>query len=160
MTEAQDPRWREISASLRKGKLFVKMPISRAWMLTVVLRTALGKCDEALDPIKYLKEDLLGFLVREIDGARELEHRSIFYQVPEETGRKDVALLREHLEPSDNTHEIRYFCEVLEAGLNGNPGVDWISRVGGPKSSTPSLDLDLAMDDIEINLDDVLDDIS
>lgn len=151
MSNAQDPRWREMSASLRKGQLFVKMPVSQAYLLSLALNHALEDC-LTKEAEEYLRKDLLEFLIREIEGARSLQHQSIFYQVPSETALKDANLLRDELEAHDHSGIIERFRTTLESGLEDDPRVDWIRRVGGPGPScdfeslptpAPFIDFDL-----------------
>lgn len=151
-----DPRWKETSASLREGVLFVKMPVSQAFMLILVLQSLLKQYDPNLagKGNRYLKEDFLDFLIKEVEGARALGHYSVFYQVPEEAARKDSALLLS-LAGTDTFGILSHFQQVLEAGLREDPEVDWIARVGGPSPNANLLSLDEPMD---LDLEEVSDD--
>ncbi len=103
----QDPRWTEISASLRKGKLYVKMPREKVKPFLEAL--------EAESQDLYLKEVLES-------------PRSFVLCAPVDDWNQDLITLKD-LRPSVVVTE---FILVLEAGLRNEDLVDWIARIGGP----------------------------
>lgn len=122
----QDPKWLELSASLRQGSLYVKMPMLRAHELLMCLNMAsLLRTDAGISPVAELTE----FLHSEYQRAT---NPSLFYAANADDVRKDIEALRA-VEPRDRTEPLQQFRETLEAGLRNDPQVDWIRRVGGPE---------------------------
>lgn len=103
----QDPRWSEVSASLRKGKLYVKMSREKTLLLVHALTTQ--------------HKDL---------GEKEtLESARAFVFADSTDGwNQDLAILK-GMVPSATLQEI---ILAIEAGLRNDAQVDWVSRVGGP----------------------------
>ena len=112
----QDPRWTEISASLRQGKLYIKMPREKV----APLLEALGAENQDL----YLKEVL------------ESPKAFVLYGSTDDWN-KDLITLK-GLKPSVVVTEL---VLAIEAGLRNEDQVDWISRIGGPsREGLDSLD--------------------
>ena len=104
----QDPKWTEVSASLRKGKLYVKVPHFKVPVLIQALLAA--------------EEDLLSKEILESTKA------FVFYG-PTDDWNEDLTTLR-----SMKTQDLMVveFALAIEAGLRNEAQVDWISRAGGP----------------------------
>jgi hypothetical protein len=122
-----DPERGNFSASLRKGSLYVKMPLKKALGLVQALELAGFLTGDVEDPNPAA--EFQDFLAGEY---RRATNQSLFYAVDVEGARKDIESLM-LVEPQDESGLIRTFCDCLEAGLRNDPGVDWIGRVGGPK---------------------------
>lgn len=103
----QDPRWSEASASLRKGKLYVKLSREK----TLLLVAALTKQHKDLGEKETLESPKSFVFADSTDGWNE-----------------DLVVLK-GLEPAASIQEI---ILAIEAGLRNDAQVDWISRVGGP----------------------------
>lgn len=128
-----DPKWQEFSASLRKGELFVKMPIGKARALYIVWQIVSSHVHER-DIIECWNLDKLFKLVSdEAAGSQEYGIKSVFYSSTVESCQKDIEALQKFGE-EDKTGVFRLFKETLEKGLRSDPEVDWVSRVGGPKA--------------------------
>jgi hypothetical protein len=110
---SQDSQWTEISASLRKGKLYVKMPR--------------GKVDTLIKALFDEQKDLLKKEV--LESAKSF----VFYGSTDDWN-EDLMTLKE-LNSSETVTEL---ILAVEAGLRNEAWVDWVSRVGGP----PREDLD------------------
>ena len=123
-----DPRYQEFSASLRQGKVFVKMPCSKASMLVAFWGAIRPACREE---VQTGLQDLFDLLKQEFTDSQEYQLRSVFYQLPQDLCQKDIDLLCE-AEKQDLTGIFRMFRETLEKGIHNDPLVDWISHVGGP----------------------------
>lgn len=123
-----DPRWREFSASLRKGQLYVKMPTGSGTALVTTLEIAgvVSKSD-AVDP-------LISFLRSEIQRHTNPSLYLAFSIAQAEQDVKAVRVVEDCL--ADSRFLVR-FREALEAGLRNDPSVDWITRVGGPRPDEP-----------------------
>lgn len=149
-----DPKWQEFAASLRKGQVYVKMPIGRARALMMVWHiisssTKLTQDQKLVDRINTafkLIED-------EAVGSQTYGIKSVFYMVPMDQCRKDIEALSIFAE-KDLTGVFRSFKESLEKGLQSDPEVDWISRVGGPQPH-PFEALEREPDPIDLSLDDL-----
>lgn len=125
-----DVRWVEISASLRGPVLFVKLPVERGRQILLILEDIVRK-DQYVPQRNYL----LGyhdFLLEQTRATFAAGQRSLVYSLPV----KEVTLLVEHLkqvEDGDVLGVLECLRKVLEAGLQDNRDVDWISRLeGGP----------------------------
>lgn len=103
----QDPHWTEVSASLRNGLLYVKLPREKAIFLVQTLIRE--------------NQDLIRKQILESDKT------FVFYGSTDDWNR-DLLTLKA-LEPS---RVITEFILAVEAGLRNEAQVDWISRVGGP----------------------------
>ncbi len=132
-TDLCDPGWQEFGASLRKDQLYVKMPLKKAQALIIAVDMA-GFMTGDLEDVSPA-EGLLSFLRGEL---RRATNQSIFYVIPVTEVKKDIEQLI-LIEPKDRIGLIQRFRVTLEAGLRNDPQVDWITRVGGPKSD-PSPD--------------------
>jgi hypothetical protein len=105
--ERQDPQWQEASASLRKGKLYVKLSRAKTLLLVAEMTRQnkdIGEKDVLESPKSFVFAD-------STDGWNQ-----------------DVAVLK-GMEPSATVQEL---ILAIEAGLRNEAQVDWISRVGGP----------------------------
>lgn len=122
-----DPFWQCFGASLRKDILYVKMPLSRAQRLLDSMELASFLTGDVTE-VKPVDE-LLAFLREQFQAAT---NQSLFYRIPAEEARKDIANLIT-LEPRDRSGIIQKFRFSLEKGLRDDPKVDWITRMGGPK---------------------------
>lgn len=130
--EKLDPRWQMISASLRKGQLYVKMPIAKARALMMVWQiissaTKLTHDQKLVDRVNTafkLIED-------EAVGSQTYGIASVFYMVSDAECQEDIDALMSFV-AEDKTGILQSFKEALEAGLRSDPEVDWIARVGGP----------------------------
>lgn len=103
----QDPRWTEVSASLRGGILHVKMPREKA----IALVTELTRQDQDLSSKKVLDSE-----------------RSLVFSGPIDDWNHDLVVLKA-LEPSALVAEV---VLAISAGLVNDVRYDWLSRVGGP----------------------------
>jgi hypothetical protein len=102
-----DSQWEEVSASLRQGILYVKVPRE--------------KVQPFLDALVQEEEDLI------LKQVLESEKAFVFYG-PTDDWNEDLTTLKGLL-PSSVVEE---FISVVEAGLRNDARVDWISRIGGP----------------------------
>ena len=127
-----DPGWQGFAASLRKGQVYVKMPIDKACTLCtawhVISDRIQGRTIEC-----HVLDQLFKLINDEALGSREYGIRSMFYVATVESCQKDVEALRSFAE-KDLTGVFKLFKEALEKGLQSDPGVDWIARVGGPQA--------------------------
>jgi len=113
----QDSRWTEISASLRKGTLYVKMPREKVIFLIEVLT--------------HEKQDLI---TKEILDSR----KAFVFFGPTDDWNEDLITLKA-LGSSSFVKEtpsligtVQELVLAIEAGLRNEDLFDWISRVGGP----------------------------
>lgn len=127
----RDPKWQEMSASRREGKLLVKLPVTKAHDLLSSLFIILRLEELPPETLTYLRKDFEGFLREEVQGCQELHLNSLIYTLPLATAQKDVDML-EAVEKLDETGLIKVLRETLIAGIRGESKVDWITRVGGP----------------------------
>lgn len=127
----RDPKWQEMSASRREGKLLVKLPVTKAHDLLHSLAIILRLEDLPPDTLTYLRKDFESFLREEVQGCQEMNLNSLIYTIPLSTAQKDVDMLG-LVETFDETGLIKVLRETLIAGIQGESKVDWISRVGGP----------------------------
>jgi hypothetical protein len=151
-----DPRWTEISASLRRRSLFLKMPLRTASTIVKVLENILEK--PANPTQESLKSGLLAMLQEEVSGAIEYYLWSIFCRIPAREAAQLADSLLE-IELLDSTKLLSGLRQTLNLGLLNDPKVDWISRVGGPPPdgslhglipNPDPIDIDLS----ELSLDD------
>lgn len=152
-----DPRWTEISASLRRRSLFLKMPLRTASTIIKILENILEKPENPTQ--ESLKSGLLAMLQEEAAGAREYALWSIFCRIPAREAARMADLLLE-IEPLDSTKLLSELRQTLNLGLLNDPKVDWISRVGGPPPEGSIHGLVPNPDPIEIDLSDLLPDDS
>ena len=113
----QDPKWREVSASLRKGTLYVKMPREKVILLVEALAAE--------------KQDLIRKEILESPRA------FVFYGSTDDWNEDLVTL--EALGSSGFVREtpslitvVKEFITIVKAGLRNEAEVDWILRIGGP----------------------------
>ena len=103
----EDSKWRECSASLRKGTLYVKMPRVKAIILVRMLGVE--------------KQDLLR--------KRILESGKAFvFCGSTDDWNKDLLTLKS----LRNSAVVSELVLAIKAGLRNEVWVDWISRVNGP----------------------------
>lgn len=123
-----DPLWKQFSASLREGQLYVKMPIGSGTCLVTSLEIAsvVSKSEVALPLIKFLQDEL-----------ERHTNPSLYFALTVSQAEKDIEVVREVEGSLSDPRYVARFREVLEAGLRNDLSVDWIARVGGPKSSAP-----------------------
>ena len=152
-----DPRWTEMSASLRRRSLFLKMPLRTASTIIKILEALLEKPKTPTE--ESLKSGLLAMLQEEVDGAREYHLWSIFCSIPAREAAQVADSLLE-IEPLDSTKLLSELRQTLNSGLLNDPKVDWISRVGGPPPDGSIHGLLPNPDPIEIDLSDLLSDDS
>ncbi len=126
-----DPSWREFGASLRKNSLYVKMPLSKARRLLVNMDVASFLSGDVTEPGPG--DEMLRFLREQFKATT---NQSLFYAVPVAEARRDIEALI-IIEAKDRSGILRQFRSALEAGLNNDPRVDWIARMGGPKPDDP-----------------------
>ena len=122
----QDPKWKEVSASLRKGTLYVKMPRDKVILFIEALASE--------------KQDLIR---KEI-----LESRMafVFYGSTDDWNEDLVTL--EALGSSGFVKEtpsligtVQELITVVKAGLRNEAEVDWVARIGGPpRENTDALE--------------------
>ncbi len=154
-----DPQWQEYSASLRKGSLYVKLPRTQARMLSGALERVLQALERKdcinLSESKTYLTRYAKFLKDEIDKALVVSQPMVIYAATLDYATDDAKHLRlvEHL---DLTATLVPFQRCLEAGLRGDPEVDWVTRVGGPKPDLSGLEPNaseeiLLLDDVEMN---------
>lgn len=118
----QDPEWKAISASLRDGNLYVKMPRTKAETLIEAL-TGIG-----LDfRTKKIHENRLSFVfcgpIK--DWQKDLE----------ELNEAIDACMRLGVTPVLSASILVELRRNVSKGLNNDPSVDWISRTDGPVGS-------------------------
>lgn len=106
----QDPRWHEISASLRSGKLWVKLPRER--------------CTRVVNALNQAGEDLLR--------KETYENGKSFFFVGSIDDWNEDLLTLEKATLKDPTGALREFTAAVAAGLRNDPEVDWVARIGGP----------------------------
>ena len=128
-----DPKWLEFAASLRKGQLYVKMPVTRARALSLVWDILRQKEAEVehVAPV----DDILKMILQEAKDSQTYGVKSVFYMLSTDQCEKDIEALN-NIVGGDKTGVFKRFKETLEKGLRSEPEVDWISRVGGPKAHT------------------------
>lgn len=155
-----DPRWQEKSASLRDGKLFVKMPLTQARMLRAVLLHVLQVLDlEEDDDSRESKIHLTGYtswLSDEVEVVAAANQTSVVYAATLDYATKDAEYIGK-AKGLDQTGILSHFHRILEAGLRSDPEVDWIARVGGPNRDFTGLEQP-SLDVSEIILDDLVPD--
>ena len=116
-----DQWWNKISASLRQGRLYVKMP--REKVISFVAELA------------QVNQDLLWKETYESDKA-------FVFSGSTDDWKEDLQVLKA-LEPQAVVQEL---IAAIEAGLRNEPQVDWISRIGGPPREE-----DAALENLEEN---------
>ncbi len=127
-----DPSWQGFAASLRKGQIYVKMPIEKAralgtvWDILCQRMPSVGTLHDVLISLFKLIED-------ETVGSQAYGIRSVFYSATVDSCQKDIEAL-DCFVAEDSTGAFKLFKEALEKGLQSDPEVDWIARVGGPQA--------------------------
>lgn len=127
-----DPKWQMISASLRKGQLYVKMPLAKARALLMVwsITSSTTKLTHEQNLVDNLNT-VFKLLEEEAVGSQTYGIASVFYMVSTDQCETDIKALTSFVE-EDASGVLRSFKEALEAGLRSDPEADWIARVGGP----------------------------
>ena len=116
----RDPDWGKVSASLRKGVLYVKLPRAKLFLLTWGLMK--------------IKEDLASKDIQETE-------YSFFISGTAEEWAKDQEAIAASLEKNralllpGPLLILLEFCKVIRRGLANDPKVDWISRVSSSSTS-------------------------
>ncbi len=153
-----DPDWKMISASLRKGVLYVKMPVAIAVLLGAAWKTVSARFHER-DILEIHRNDALFKLIGdELEGSIEYGIGSVFYSTPIDVCEKDIEALKTFAD-KDTSTLFQSFVDALEAGLKSDPAVDWITRVGGPKPNAfealqPEPEpVQLSLDDLDVAID-------
>lgn len=128
----KDPRWREISASLRKQVLYLKLPTDTLHLIAVFLDSRLRDPypKETVKPHLPRLRQLQTFLQEEERQSHLVEQSSSFLALREEEAASDLEALKALQQTGGILGE---FSRALELGLQNDPSVDWILRVGGPK---------------------------
>lgn len=128
-----DPCWQDFAASLRKGELFVKIPIGKAYTLCTAWHVVSDHIHERDDNEYRALDQMFKLIEDEALGSLEYGIKSMFYVVNVKSCQKDIEALGSFVE-KDLTGVFKLFKEVLEKGLQSDPAVDWIARVGGPRA--------------------------
>ena len=91
-TSTVDPKWKEISASLRDGNLFVKMPASTARELHALWDIMKSK----LEPTDASKEvsKLMDLILDEAKGSLTYGNLSMCYMVSLDQCKKDIEAMK------------------------------------------------------------------
>jgi hypothetical protein len=126
-----DPKWQEFSASKRGRAVFVKMTTLKARVICVawdLISRRLEEIDKGSLP------SLFKDIGREVEASMEHNTAFVVYSIPVANCRRDVESLQRFTGQAQSKIEemLVLFCEALEAGLKGDPRVDWIARCGGP----------------------------
>jgi len=127
-----DPSWQGFAASLRKGQIYVKMPIEKAQALGMVWHIL----SQRISPAGTLHDVLVSLfklIEDEARGSQAYGIKSVFYSATVDSCQKDIEALGCFV-AEDQTGVFRAFKEALEKGLQSDPEVDWIARVGGPQA--------------------------
>jgi hypothetical protein len=130
--EKLDPRWQMISASLRKGQLYVKMPIAKARALLIVWHVVSQKAAGPADHSKRINA-LIKLIEDEAVGSQTYGIASVFYMASDAECQEDIDALTSFV-AEDATGVLQSFKDALEKGMQSDPEVDWIARVGGPQA--------------------------
>jgi hypothetical protein len=128
-----DPRWQDFAASLRKGQIYVKMPVGKARTLGMVWHIISQKHSITPGSVAQDMEKLIKLITEEAVGSQTYGIKSVFYMVPEAECGKDIEVVS-YFVAEDQTGVFKLFKESLEKGLQSDPEVDWIARVGGPQA--------------------------
>ena len=149
-----DPDWQNFAASLRKGDIYVKMPIAKARALGMIwyILSQKGAYSKGL---KDALDALIKVITEEATGSQTYGIKSVFYMVPVDQCEKDIELVS-HLVAGDQTGVFKLFKETLEKGLQSDPEVDWIARVGGPQAH-PFEGLQVESDPVDVLFEDLFD---
>ena len=155
MRQGSDPRWQEYAASLRRGFVFIKMPLSFARLLTVALHRCANASEEGelKEQVLALRDFLYGELLASGELSKKVPQHCLFYRQPVAETRQEAKTLRDATS-QDRTGFLNQFATVLERGAKGDSDLDWISRVGGPgpdssfegfaRTGEPTMETDLA----------------
>ncbi len=128
-----DPKWQQFAASIRKGQVYVKMPVGKARALGMVWEVISSHVHERDSIACHILDQLFKLINDEVLGSQEFKIKSVFYSSTVEFCQKDIEALKSFVE-RDLTGIFQSFVEVLEKGLHADPEVDWITRVGGPQA--------------------------
>jgi hypothetical protein len=155
-----DPHWTRFAASLRKGQVYVKMPIAKARALGMVWHILSQKCSQSKEVVDAMGA-MIKVITEEAVGSQTYGIKSVFYMVPTDQCGKDIEVLG-YFVAEDQTGVFKLFKESLEKGLQSDPEVDWITRVGGPQAHPfealqPEMSepVELSIDDLFVFEDDV-----
>lgn len=134
-TFSLDLCWQQFAASLRKGQIYVKMPVGKARALGTIWNVLSQKVmhDQS---IKGAMDTLIKTVTDEAVDSRTFGIKSVFYMLSVDDCKKDIEVLN-YFVKEDQTGVFRAFMDALEGGLRSDSVFDWITRVGGP-SSHPS----------------------
>ena len=138
MEKLIDPFRQEMAASLRGNQLFVKMPYTRVVELVGIMSHV------RQERLKQKKEPLENLGVQEKFMREQMEsatNPSIFISLTRSRAQEDVEGLLT-FEEEDSRGILSRYRIILEKGLEDDPDVDWIRRMGGP-TSEPFIDLSL-----------------
>ena len=128
MPRPVDPLWKEISASLRAGYLYVKMPRTTARRIAFILQL---ECKQGTKDSSAVAKFLTDLVTQGIDF-------SIYFSLTIPAAGKEMetlAIFEDAL--------VKNYVRVLQAGLDNDPAVDWITRVGGPGANpSPSFEME------------------
>ena len=149
-----DPKWQDFAASLRKGDVYVKMPIAKARALGMIWHILSQKGAYSKGLIDAL-DAMIKIITEEAIGSQTYGIKSVFYMVPVDQCKKDIELVS-HLVAGDQTGVFVLFKETLEKGLQSDPEVDWIARVGGPQAH-PFESLQPESNTVDISFEDLFD---
>jgi len=122
--ERTDPQWKKIGASLRKNKLYLKIPRLNAIQLVAELGGPKAT-DYSRQTEVFLREQI-----------SQTKHVVLFLEIGADEAWKDLEMLSDF-----DTPVVQDYCWAIRAGMANSYAVDWIARVGGPKAE-PSLELD------------------
>jgi hypothetical protein len=147
-----DPHWTSFAASLRKGQLYIKMPIAKARALGMVWHV-LSQHGAYSKGLQDAVDTMIKLITDEAVGSQTYGIKSVFYMVPVDQCEKDIEVIG-HLVAGDETGVFLSFKETLEKGLQSDPEVDWITRVGGPQAH-PFSGLQMDSDPVQLSLEDL-----
>jgi len=123
-----DPYWQGISASRREGTLYVKM--SRALALSICSQWTLLIHEHKEIPRGGLPK-LFALLQDEEAGSSAYGIRSVFYSSPVDECKADIEAIDAFTLFMRSDSYLVLLRRTLELGLESDPSVDWIARVGG-----------------------------
>ena len=153
--EKLDPKWQMISASLRKGQLYVKMPVAKARAISMVW-DILSKSFAMASTEKQEKIDaLIKLITEEAVMSQTYGIASVFYMIPVDQCKEDIEII-DDVASEDQTGVFTLFKEALEKGLQSDPEVDWITRVGGPQAH-PFEALQSEPEPVDVSFEDLFD---
>lgn len=153
--EKLDPKWQDFAASLRKGQVYVKMPVAKARALGMVWHILSQKI-MLTETVLTCGTNLIKMIMDEAVASQTYGIKSVFYMVPVEECGKDIEVLG-YLVEGDSTGVFRLFKESLEKGLQSDPEVDWITRVGGPQAHPFEALQPEITEPVELSIEDLFD---